>query len=78
MQTKNVRTKTSDSIMEGEGQAYIGLVILDLTVPANVNITALCPVVRQTLKGSQNIFHLCNICIFYAPQSVSSIGRIVL
>jgi hypothetical protein len=41
---------------EGEGQAYIGLVILDLTVPAKASIAALFPVGRQTLKGSQNIF----------------------
>jgi len=61
---------------EGEGQAYIGLVILDLTVPAKASIAALFPVGRQTLKGSQNIFFLCNMCIFCVPQSVSSIGRI--
>jgi len=67
--------------MEREGQAYIGLVILDLTVPANANITALFPIWRQTLKGSQNIFffslqYVHIWCIFYAPQSISSIGRI--
>jgi len=50
--------------MEGEGQAYIGLVILDLTVPAKANIAALFPIVRQTLKGSQNIFFLCNMHIW--------------
>jgi len=44
--------------MEGEGQAYIGLIILDLTVPAKANITAPFPHMRQTLKGSQNIFYL--------------------
>jgi len=67
--------------MEGEGQAYIGLVILDLTVPAKANIAALFPIVRQTLKGSQNIFFLCNMhiwCIIYAPQSFPSIGRICI
>jgi hypothetical protein len=53
--------------MEDEGQAYIGLVILDLTVHANTNITSLFPVVRQTLKREpKDFFYLLNMCIFSA------------
>jgi hypothetical protein len=64
--------------MESEGQAYISLVILDLTLPDNANITAVFPI--ETNSEREPIYlslqYVLIQCVFYGPQIVSSIGSI--
>jgi hypothetical protein len=52
------------------------LVILDPTSPASTNVTALFPIIRQTVKGYQRTyFYLLDTCIFKACHALQTVQK---